>query len=163
MQIDLKSFSRKAKRYYKENEKFFARLKRSRRKDLDDLVDVYHEQAFRKIDCLDCANCCKSISPTFEPKDIKRISKFLGLKTDAFINTYLHMDEEGDMVHNGAPCPFLAKDNKCNIYEARPEACRGYPHTDEQQLKSILDITLQNTLYCPAVFDIVENLKKEFK
>lgn len=163
MLIDLKAFTAKAKRRYKENEKFFALLKRSRRRDLDDKVDRFHEEAFKKIDCLDCANCCKSISPTFEPTDIKRLSKFLNLKTNVFIETYLEMDEDGDFVHHGAPCPFLLPDNKCRVYEARPEACRGYPHTNEKKIRSIADITLQNTMYCPAVFDITEQLKKEFK
>ena len=58
--------------------------------------------------------------------------------------------------------PFLKGNNYCSVYEARPEACRGYPHTGDKQFRSIVDITLQNTLYCPAVFEIVEGLKKEF-
>ena len=75
----------------------------------------------------------------------------------------LEMDEEGDFVHHGAPCPFLKGDNKCSVYEARPEACRGYPHTGDKQFRSIMDVTLVNTLYCPAVFEIVVSMKKEFE
>lgn len=162
MSLDLKAFTRKAKRLYKENERFFQRLKKTRRRDLDPLVDQFHEEAFEHIHCVNCANCCKSISPTFEPPDVRKISKHLNMKPKAFIEKYLHMDEEGDLVHNGAPCPFLGSDNLCTIYAVRPEACRGYPHTDEKQFKTILEITLQNTLFCPAVLEIVEKLKKEF-
>ena len=39
-----------------------------------------HEEAFEKIDCLQCANCCKNYSPRFKTPDIKRISKLLGMK-----------------------------------------------------------------------------------
>jgi Fe-S-cluster containining protein len=161
-QIDLKAFARKAKKAEPDNIEFFSVLKKTRRKDLQEIVDKAHNAAFEKIDCLDCAGCCKTISPTFEPEDIRRLSKHLGVKPKVFIERYLEMDEDGDFVHHGAPCPFLKGDNKCSVYEARPEACRGYPHTGDKQFRSIIDITLQNTLYCPAVFEIVESLKKEF-
>jgi uncharacterized protein len=162
-QIDLKAFARKAKKGYEENKVFFETLKKTRRKDLQDLVDEAHELAFKKIDCLDCAGCCKTISPTFEPEDIRRLSKHLGVKPKDFMERYLEMDEEGDFVHKGAPCPFLKGDNKCSVYVARPEACRGYPHTGDKQFRSIMDVTLVNTLYCPAVNDMVETLKTKFQ
>jgi hypothetical protein len=162
MQIDLKAFARKAKKMLAANEDFFKVLKRTRRGDLQEIVDKHHEAAFQKIDCLTCAGCCKTISPTFEQEDIHRLARFLKVKPKDLMTKYLHMDEDGDFVHNGAPCPFLKGNNYCSVYEARPEACRGYPHTGDKQFRSIVDITLQNTLYCPAVFEIVEGLKKEF-
>ena len=48
-----------------------------------------HEEAFNKVDCLSCANCCKKYSPRFKTPDIKRISKLLGLREGVFIETYL--------------------------------------------------------------------------
>src|SRR6188472_3404124 len=48
-----------------------------------------HEEAFSKIDCLQCANCCKNYSPRFKTPDIKRISKVLGLRESDFIDKYL--------------------------------------------------------------------------
>jgi len=39
-----------------------------------------HEEAFEKINCLECAACCKHYSPRFKTPDIKRISKVLQLK-----------------------------------------------------------------------------------
>lgn len=71
------------------------------------------------------------------------------------------MDEEGDFVLKAAPCAFLDKDNYCRIYEHRPEACREYPHTDRKKMRQILDLTFRNTLVCPAVLRITENVKKE--
>jgi len=58
-----------------------------------------------------------------------------------------------------APCPFLAADNRCTIYESRPTACREYPHTNRKKMQQILDLTYRNTLVCPAVLKITEELK----
>ena len=43
---------------------------------LKQLPDL-HEEAFAKIDCLQCANCCKNYSPRFKTPDVKRIAKHL--------------------------------------------------------------------------------------
>ncbi|WP_332911960.1 YkgJ family cysteine cluster protein [Algoriphagus boritolerans] len=52
------------------------------------------------------------------------------------------------------PCPFLGADNKCLVYEDRPKACREYPHTNRKNMLGILDLSLKNTLVCPAVSKI---------
>ena len=65
----------------------------------------HHENAFRKIDCLQCANCCKRYSPRFKTPDIKRISRELKMKESEFIERYLKLDEDGDFVVRSAPCP----------------------------------------------------------
>ncbi|MFZ9589916.1 MAG: YkgJ family cysteine cluster protein, partial [Chitinophagaceae bacterium] len=58
--------------------KFQNFLKRvDKRVILKQLPDL-HEAAFEKIDCLDCARCCKNYSPRFKMPDIKRISKYMG-------------------------------------------------------------------------------------
>ena len=69
--------------------KFQNFLKRvDKRVILKQLPDL-HEAAFEKIDCLDCARCCKNYSPRFKMPDIKRISKYMGMKETAFIDQYL--------------------------------------------------------------------------
>src|ERR1051325_8418518 len=64
-----------------------------------------HEEAFEKIDCLQCAACCKNYSPRFKTPDVKRISKYLGMKESVFIETYLRVDDDGDFVVKSSPCP----------------------------------------------------------
>src|SRR5258708_30270982 len=66
-----------------------------------------HEEAFSKIDCLQCANCCKNFSPRFKTPDIKRISKHLKMRESEFIDKYLLVDGDGDFVAKTKPCPFL--------------------------------------------------------
>lgn len=160
--IDLEALKIKAKKAETENKAFFARMKKKKPKDLDDNVASIHEEIFEEIDCLECANCCKSISPIITQKDIERIAKHLKLKISAFVEQYLYIDNDGDYVYKSTPCPFLAPDNYCFIYEQRPKACREYPHTDRQKFYQILDITLKNTHYCPATFEIIEKLKKKY-
>jgi len=143
---------------------FFAKLKKKKPKNLDDIVHQLHHEVFEEINCLDCANCCKSISPTLYEKDIERLAKLLKIKPSQLVDEYLQIDEEKDYVFRKQPCPFLLPDNYCVVYESRPRACREYPHTDRKRFYQILDLTLKNTEVCPAVFDVVEKLKekKEF-
>ncbi len=122
-----------------------------------------HEEAFAKVDCLSCANCCKNYSPRFKGPDIKRISKVLALRETDFITTYLKMDEDGDYVLQSLPCPFLEADNRCRIYEDRPSDCRRFPYTDEDVLVKRVFITLKNTSFCPITYFVIERLMADTK
>jgi len=150
-----------AKKQETETKKYFDRIKKKHPKNIDLIVKELHEHVFQEIDCLDCANCCKSISPIITDKDIERISKHLKIKPSLFIEKYLHLDKENDYVFNDTPCPFLMTDNYCSIYENRPKACKEYPHTNSPNFIKRLNLTLKNAYYCPAVFKIIEKMKKE--
>lgn len=145
----------------KENKQYFARLKRRKPKQLDQTVEALHEETFEEIDCLQCANCCKTTGPLFTQRDIERIAKHLKLRPADFVTQYLRVDEDEDYVLQQLPCPFLGTDNYCSIYEVRPQACAEYPHTDRKKFHQILDLTLKNTLICPAAQRVVERLKAE--
>lgn len=150
----------RARDLWQENKIFFARLKKKKTKKLDNVVHELHDEVFQEIDCLDCANCCKSISPTLYDKDIERLSKHLKIKPSQFVAEYLYLDDEGDYVFKQTPCPFLLPDNYCLVYESRPKACREYPHTDRSRFYQLLNLTLKNSLICPAVFELIERLKQ---
>ena len=122
------------------------------------VLPALHEEAFEKIDCLKCANCCKSYSPRFKTPDIKRISKYLKMKEGDFINRYLYIDREGDYVLKSKPCPFLGADNYCSIYEVRPSDCERFPYTDEDVLLKRQALTLTNSSFCPIVYFVLEKL-----
>lgn len=141
--------------------KFIQRLKKVNHRQLDEQFHKEHQQIFRKIDCLECANCCKTTSPIFRDIDIRRLSKHLRMNEAAFISRYLRMDTEGDYVLTTAPCPFLGDDNYCSVYEERPLACREYPHTDRKNMYQILDLTRKNMEICPAVSHIMQELLRK--
>ena len=135
--------------------KIFRKMKQAKPNDLDQKFHKGHEAEFKKMDCLSCANCCKTTSPIFRDADIRRISKHLRIKEGKFISDYLRMDEEQDYVLKSSPCSFLDNDNTCSIYDVRPLACREYPHTDRKNMFQVLEITAENSLICPAVARIV--------
>ena len=117
-----------------------------------------HSEAFEKVDCLQCAACCKNYSPRFKTPDVKRIAKHLRLKESELIETYLRVDEEGDFVVKASPCPFLGTDNFCSIYEVRPSDCARFPYTDEDVMVKRQSLTLKNATFCPAVFYVLDQL-----
>lgn len=138
--------------------KTLLKFKKEKNKKIDQLFENLHEKVFQKIDCLQCANCCKTTSPIFRDIDIKRIAKRLKISESKFIDANLHLDEDGDYVLNQSPCLFLMDDNYCAIYEDRPLACREYPHTNRKNMYQIMDLTIKNTEICPAVADIVNKI-----
>jgi Fe-S-cluster containining protein len=91
--------------------------------------------------------------------DVRRMSAAMKLKISEFNIRYLNIDDEGDYVFKQTPCPFLGEGNFCSVYETRPRACREYPHTNRKRFYQILDLTCKNYKVCPAIFNIVENLK----
>lgn len=146
----------------KSSKKLVQKLKNISEKDLDKQFLRLHNEAFEEIDCLSCANCCKTTSPIFRDIDIKRLSKVLKCSSSQFVEKYLILDDENDYVLESSPCPFLLENNKCSVYEDRPLACREYPHTNRKKMHQILSLTRKNTEVCPAVSRIFVQLKKEF-
>lgn len=163
MDLELDQLKDKAFQAKGKNQNLLKKIKKKKGKELDEIFAQAHEKAFSSIDCLNCANCCKTTSPLFLDKDIDRIAKHLRMKPQQFITQYLNYDDEGDYVLQSAPCTFLGEDNKCSIYEVRPKACAEYPHTDRQKQHQILMLNLKNTEICPAVFNIFEQIKENFK
>ena len=158
--MDLIHFQKRAANKKSEQRKFLLTLKKKDARKVDEAFHAVHEEVFQEIDCLTCANCCKTTSPIFYQTDIERAAKALRMKPGEFIEKYLRIDEDKDYVLTSAPCPFLDSDNYCKIYEDRPKACREYPHTDRKKMVQIMELTAKNTQVCPAVFEMVERLKK---
>jgi len=134
-------------------------LKADKNKVLKQLPDL-SEAAYEKINCLNCAACCKNYSPRFKTPDIKRIAKHLDLKEGLFIEKFLNLDEEGDYVVKTKPCPFLGDDNYCSIYDVRPSDCARFPYTDEDVILKRVPLTLKNSTFCPIVYYVLEELVK---
>lgn len=138
--------------------KLFQRLKKKKPKELDGLFFDVHQEAFKEIDCLSCANCCKTTSPIFRDIDIKRIAKKMKIGVSEFERKYLRMDEDDFWVLKTSPCAFLAEDNTCEIYDFRPQACSEYPHTDQRKVVQVLDLTYKNIEICPAAARITNEI-----
>lgn len=160
MEFNIDDWEKKSAEHQKHYKNFLQRADKN--KVLKQLPEL-HEEAFEKIDCLQCANCCKHYSPRFKTTDIKRISKHLKMKEGQFIETYLRLDNDGDYVARSAPCPFLGADKYCSIYDHRPGDCARFPYTDEDVLIKRPQLTLKNSTFCPITFYVLEGLMERLK
>lgn len=153
----------KARARKKQYKKLLEQVAKLPGRKTDELFHEAHEEAFQHIDCLKCANCCKTTGPLFTNKDIERIASHLRLKPGEFIERYLRIDEDQDYVLQKTPCTFLGENNYCSIYEVRPKACREYPHTDMHDMQSKLKITYLNAAICPAVAQVLDKIDERIR
>lgn len=143
--------------------KVIKKIKAKKPKNLDYQFEEAHDEIFEKIDCLQCANCCKTTSPMFFEKDIDRLAKFLRMRTTAFIEQYLERDTDGIYALKSTPCTFLGSDNYCTVYDARPKACREFPHTNHRKMIGKMNLAEKNLEVCPAVNLIIEKIGEGLK
>lgn len=129
------------------------------------LVDQASDETWAEVDCLTCANCCKVMTPTFTKADLKRISTHFRMSEKDFYNKWLETDKKnGDKVNRIQPCQFLnLKDNKCSIYEIRPEDCAKFPHFKRKPFGDFNHIHSQNIEYCPATMMFITKLQKRIE
>jgi len=147
----------------KKYEKLVKKLFEKKNKKILKQAGHVQDQVFSEMSCLDCANCCKSIPPQLLKSDVKRISNFLGMSKKEFTEKYTVIDEDDDLVFKKSPCVFLEDDNACQIYEVRPQACREYPHTEKNLFEKGVQWHAINTMYCPAVFNVLERMETLLK
>ena len=162
-------YSRKLKKKFELNRKsfrfFITRLDNNPPKGLDKIMEKIDKEVWAEINCLNCANCCKVMSPTYTKEDIKRIAAHLGMKPRAFKEKWLYLDKRGnEWMNKTQPCQFLdLKTNMCTIYEVRPADCAEFPHFLKKPQKDYLYIHKQNIEFCPASMLMVEKLKATLK
>jgi uncharacterized protein len=151
----LTNWEKKSGERQKEYKKF---LHRANKNKVLKQLPALNEEAFEKIDCLKCANCCKTYSPRFTPPDVKRISKHLNMKEGDFRDLYLKVDEEGDSVMKTMPCSFLGVDNYCSIYDVKPADCDRFPYMDSDFMLKRQPLALKNSSFCPITYYVIEKL-----
>jgi uncharacterized protein len=147
-----------------ENYQFLRSLKMRSSTKVDRIALQLHQEAFQVVDCTRCANCCRTLRPHFTDEDIERISNYLGQTREQFMADFLVWDIEGQCYRTKTtPCPLLGEDNKCTVYEVRPETCREYPYTDKKGFAFSTISRANSALDCPAAFAIVEGMKKRIR
>ena len=81
MNNSLRNKDQKSLSEAKKNRKIFRKklnqLKKQGPKALNLQFNDLHDKEFETMDCLSCANCCKTTSPIFRNADINRIAKHL--------------------------------------------------------------------------------------
>ena len=117
-----------------------------------------------EIDCTICANCCRVATARVKERDVEHLARFLRISEARFLTEYtLEDDEEGRVLRRtDAGCVFLSG-NECTVYEARPEACRRFPHMvrGNGSIVSRMWEFVDRACYCPIVYNSVEAFKDE--
>ncbi len=97
--------------------------------------------------CIGCGKCCHCSPIVVGPKDIRVMACALHMNPREFKKQYTevypgypglsHFKKEN-------PCAFLDENNRCKIYNARPEICRQYPLMKGSRIprecKTLLDL-----------------------
>ena len=107
--------------------------------------------------CQSCGACCATSAnwPRFSTED----DRALDLIPAELVNA-----RASGMRCDGDRCAALkgkvGEMTSCSIYEVRPDCCRAYPHTDAKDFATRTTSHSANTLVCPAVFWIVEQMRR---
>ena len=159
MIVNLRSFKQKLRYRKKKFIRFLSRMRAKPPANLDRLAGIIDKEVWKEVDCLTCANCCKTMTPTYNQKDIKRISTHFKLTPVEFKEKWLEKDKVGDWLNKSTPCQFLDLDtNKCGIYKIRPADCVGFPHLARKKMVEYIHVHKQNLDSCPATYKMVEKM-----
>ena len=163
--VNLRSFRQKIRNKKNSFRRFLTKLEKSTLRGFDGYIATVEKKVWEEVDCLSCANCCKTMTPTFNPGDLKRISAHFGQTVEEFKAKWLFQERGAakDWMNKKEPCQFLnLKDNKCSIYAIRPDDCAGFPHLSKK-FKDYAHVHKQNVEYCPATFKLVEKMMDDMR
>ena len=165
MKVNLRSFKQKVRYHQKKLKRFLGKIEKNPPRGLDKIAETIDAEVWKEVDCLSCANCCKSMTPTFTKQDVKRIAEHFEISPAEFRDKWLIYEKRGkDWVNKKQPCQFLnAGNNMCSIYEVRPSDCAGFPYLKKKKMVDYIHVHQQNIEYCPATFKMVEKMMERFK
>jgi len=165
MSVNLKLFKQRAHHRKASFRRFLSRLEKNPPEKLDQITASVEKDVWREVDCLTCGNCCKTMTPTYTLKDIKRISEHLGMEVQDFKDKWLYKEPgTGDWLNRSTPCQFLnLENNMCTVYEIRPEDCAGFPHLPKKKMVEYMHVHKQNVEYCPATYRMVEKMMEKLR
>lgn len=157
--INFRTFKKNLLLYRQSFRRFLNKTEKAPPKGIDKLTPIIEMEVWKEVDCITCANCCKKMTPTFTPADLKRISRHFNQTQQQFKDQWLRIDKNKDLINKTEPCQFLnLLDNKCSIYEVRPADCSGFPHLSKKKWTDYAYIHKQNIDYCPATFRMVQKM-----
>ncbi|MGA2212616.1 MAG: YkgJ family cysteine cluster protein [Bryobacteraceae bacterium] len=149
-----------------ENSRFRAYLKSHRHSDRR--LRRFGEEIEAKIDCTQCANCCRVTEVGISQRDVEKLAKFIGVSEREFAVQFTARDAAGAKVlkrvskDNQTACVFL-DGNLCSVYEARPQNCANFPHVvrGTGSIASRMWQFLDRASYCPIVYNWMEKVKED--
>ena len=160
---DLVQIKRLGEQKLDENKKL--RQHMSRHNYVERKLKVIADKVEQQIDCLECANCCRTATARLVDRDIDKVAKAAGMKRDRFLRDCTVMTEdEGRILKrtDEAGCIFL-NGNECLVYEGRPASCQDFPHLirGPGSLMHRMWAMPERATYCPITYNTLEAWKDE--
>lgn len=162
MSVNLRSFRARVKKNKSRLKRFITRIAKQPPRHFLRIAAEADQETWRETDCLTCANCCLTMSPTYTQADIRRIAAYLKMSPAALQKKWLRKDRGGDILNKTEPCQFLNLENKkCSIYPVRPADCAGFPHHTKRSFADYDHVFKQNIEYCPATYRWIEKIREK--
>src|SRR3954468_10166036 len=96
--LNVKNFQRRATRKKKELTRFMRKVGKSKTKGILKTVAEVDKEVWKEMACLDCANCCTKMTPTYTRKDVNRIAGHFKMTYKEFYDKWLTTDDNKDIV-----------------------------------------------------------------
>jgi uncharacterized protein len=162
-ETNLEKIRQQAEQKKNENQDFREYIKHCdiEEEEIDAIVRRLDAYVASKIDCRQCANCCRELAAALGREDSERLAQAEGITPEQFEQKYLDRTDEPDrFLIRQKPCPFL-EGKLCRHYHARPESCAEYPFLHQPDFTTRSVMALWNLPYCPIVYNVYELLKQE--
>lgn len=128
--------------------------------EVDALVDEIAAPIIDAIDCMQCANCCRSLNVYLTPDDAQRLADGIDVPLDSLVDRYVDYESAQQVgewgVFRQSPCALL-DGKRCSVYAHRPETCRTYPALTPDFRWTIED-TLDGAGVCPIIYNVLDKL-----
>lgn len=137
----------------------------SRHNYVERKLKVIAHKVEAQIECLECANCCKTATARLVDRDIDKVAKAAGMKRDRFLKECTVMTaDEGRILKRSdeTGCIFL-NGKECLVYEGRPASCEDFPHLvrGPGSLMHRMWAMPERATYCPITYNTLEEWKDE--
>ncbi|MFB3829892.1 MAG: YkgJ family cysteine cluster protein [Bryobacteraceae bacterium] len=118
----------------------------------------------KRIDCTACANCCRFSTVPVNAAEIEAIAAYLKEPAADVIRQYTDPDPDSTrtrLLRNTPDACVFLDGNLCLIYEARPKACRDFPHLaiGTHSLGGRVSSLCRWASLCPIIFNALESCK----
>lgn len=159
---DLVQIKRLGEQKFEENKKL--RQHMSRHNFVERKLKAIAQDVEKEVDCLECANCCRTATARLIDRDIDKVAKAAGMKRDRFLRECTEISEEEGRIlkRTEAGCIFL-NGNECLVYEGRPASCEDFPHLvrGPGSLMHRMWAMPERATYCPITYNTLEAWKDE--
>ncbi len=92
--------------------------------------DVWYKESGLHFSCTGCGLCCKGPGHVWVGEhEIARLARHLKMDHQKFTKTYVRLVNMRLALTDSPQenCIFLGEDDRCTVYESRPDQCRKWP------------------------------------